>query len=81
MAWSESLLKKTWELLTQGGIAGTGAFMKNLNGRHGIFPGGKEGQYAIYLLMEKNAGGKNCGSPPEIFASVDALIDAGWAVD
>jgi hypothetical protein len=81
MAWSEGLLNKTRELLAKGGIAGIGAFMKNLDGRSGIFACGENGRYALYLMVEKNAVGKSRASPPEIFASADALIDAGWVVD
>jgi hypothetical protein len=78
MAWSKGLQDKTREMLAKGGIAGAGAFMKNLDGRYGIT--GREGGIYVIYPMPGDEWGK-AASEPEIFAGLDELLDSGWVVD
>jgi hypothetical protein len=83
MPWSETLTKQTRDMLEGNNPYwdGEGLELKHLKGKFGTLDVDKEGDKKTWIVRIKGFDDPPYTGETESYASVDALIAAGWAVD
>jgi hypothetical protein len=84
MPWSKTLTKQTRDMLEGKNTPywnGEGLELKNLNGKFGTLDVDREDDRKTWIVHIKTFDDPPYAGETESYASVDAVLDAGWAVD